>query len=441
MKRKLSAGFATRDITPPVGADIPGGFAPRPSTGVLDPLHTTISVLDDGTTRLCLIGVDAVSLNGATADTIRERVGARLKIPIAAVTIAASHDHCAGPTNDVLGTDADPLYLSFLADQIEAGAIEADERRRPARCVSGTGSCAGHIFNRRFKMRDGSEVSMPAHDNPDVVGPAGPIDTDLGVIGFQGTDGTWLGVIASIGCHPTVIWGDRFSADYPGAWRCALRDRLGGDATLVFLNGACGNVATRNHAAPPPTESSPAQAAALGAALADETIRLLRERPADPDPQLALLHGGVRVDYRRPDAAMLEAARTLLATPGHAWDREAWIARDRLLLAEDLGDARDVFCPITVYHIGAAAIVAIPWQPFAEFSLRIKQAAPHWQPLILATFANGSLGYVPTPEGFVGGGYEPTLCRGSKLVPEAGGLICDETVRLLCAQTGDAPTR
>ena len=175
----------------------------------------------------------------------------------------------------------------------------------------------------------------------------------------------------------------------------------------------------------------------LGAALADETVRLLRgERPAAAAP-LALLEGGLHVAYRRPDAAMLDAARRLLATPGHAWDRDAWIARDRLLLAEELGDARDTFCPVTVCRIGGAAIAAIPWQPFSAFSLRLKRAAPGWDPLILATFANGSLGYVPTPDGFAGGGYEPTLCPGSKLVPEAGGLICDETARLLHALNGD----
>ena len=50
---------------------------------------------------------------------------------------------------------------------------------------------------------------------------------------------------------------------------------------------------------------------------------------------------------------------------------------------------------------------------------------------LVATFANGMLGYVPTPQAFEGGGYEPTLCRGSKLVPDAGGRIADESVRLL----------
>ncbi len=39
MKRALGAGFAACDITPPVGADIPDGFAPRRSAGARDPLQ------------------------------------------------------------------------------------------------------------------------------------------------------------------------------------------------------------------------------------------------------------------------------------------------------------------------------------------------------------------------------------------------------------------
>jgi len=48
------------------------------------------------------------------------------------------------------------------------------------------------------------------------------------------------------------------------------------------------------------------------------------------------------------------------------------------------------------------------------------------------------LGYVPTPQAFEGGGYEPTLCRGSKLAPDAGGQIADESSRLLRELAGSA---
>lgn len=80
--------------------------------------------------------------------------------------------------------------------------------------------------------------------------------------------------------------------------------------------------------------------------------------------------------------------------------------------------------------MGEAAIAAAPWQPFCDYGLKIKSAS-RFRPTLVATFANGMLGYVPTPRSFEGGGYEPTLCRGSKLQPDAGDLIVAETTRLI----------
>ncbi|MEI6501468.1 MAG: hypothetical protein WCP21_10655, partial [Armatimonadota bacterium] len=52
----LLAGTATVDLTPPVGTPL-AGFAARDhgSEGIHDPLHAKALVLDDGSTRLCLL--------------------------------------------------------------------------------------------------------------------------------------------------------------------------------------------------------------------------------------------------------------------------------------------------------------------------------------------------------------------------------------------------
>jgi hypothetical protein len=67
---------------------------------------------------------------------------------------------------------------------------------------------------------------------------------------------------------------------------------------------------------------------------------------------------------------------------------------------------------------------------FCEFGLDCKERSPFEQTMYVS-IANGNVGYVPTPAAIAGGGYEPTLCRGSKLAPEAGGQIVDAQVRLL----------
>jgi len=45
--------------------------------------------------------------------------------------------------------------------------------------------------------------------------------------------------------------------------------------------------------------------------------------------------------------------------------------------------------------------------------------------------ANGWHGYVPTREAFAHGGYEARLGYQSRLVPEAGNLMCETALRLL----------
>ncbi len=50
---------------------------------------------------------------------------------------------------------------------------------------------------------------------------------------------------------------------------------------------------------------------------------------------------------------------------------------------------------------------------------------------MVAMLANGNIGYVPTPEAFLGGGYEPTHCRGSRHTPDTGDIISQASQQLL----------
>ena len=67
---------------------------------------------------------------------------------------------------------------------------------------------------------------------------------------------------------------------------------------------------------------------------------------------------------------------------------------------------------------------------FCEFGLRIKKASRHpWTWVV--SLANDYIGYVPTPQAFVGGGYEPRTARSSKLAPDAGQKILEGSLKAL----------
>jgi hypothetical protein len=70
-------------------------------------------------------------------------------------------------------------------------------------------------------------------------------------------------------------------------------------------------------------------------------------------------------------------------------------------------------------RIGPLGIATNGSEYFVEYSLRMKAASPHkftW----FVELANEYIGYVPTAQAFVGGGYEPRTARSSKLAPDGG---------------------
>src|SRR5687767_15949338 len=56
--RRLAAGAATSNITPPLGELIVGNWTPAPATHVHDELQARCLVLDDGETRVAIVVAD-----------------------------------------------------------------------------------------------------------------------------------------------------------------------------------------------------------------------------------------------------------------------------------------------------------------------------------------------------------------------------------------------
>jgi hypothetical protein len=119
------------------------------------------------------------------------------------------------------------------------------------------------------------------------------------------------------------------------------------------------------------------------------------------------------------------------------WDK--WWAREEILLHEKLKVEPEPTGEVQAIEVGPAVFVSNPAEYFCQFGLNIKARSPFpftW----VVELANGSIGYVPTPEamGPQGGGYEPRLCCSSCLVPEAGQQIEDASVALAASLTPSA---
>ena len=152
----------------------------------------------------------------------------------------------------------------------------AREKLEPARVAFGSGVAMANI-NRRAMDVDG-RVSIGL--NPD-----GPVDRQFNLIRLNRPDGSLIALIANYAMHGTVMNGQnlKVSGDGPGVVSAYLEQKLG--ATVLYVNGAAGNIAPIYSVYPTPSAGHLSQfrvllgdrilaaVASLGPGTGDVTLR------------------------------------------------------------------------------------------------------------------------------------------------------------------------
>jgi hypothetical protein len=100
----------------------------------------------------------------------------------------------------------------------------------------------------------------------------------------------------------------------------------------------------------------------------------------------------------------------------------------RLPKGEDTGVM--VRTEIAALQLGSAAIVFIPGEPFAETALAIRQASV-FELTAVVGFSEETIGYIPTNQAFVEGGYEAGFGKWSFLSPGSEVHVQREALLLL----------
>src|SRR5438445_12540518 len=100
----IRAGVGRELLRPPSGIAMAGyGRRLGRSTGVHDNIAAQALVLDDGATRVAIVGVDVLAFGLRLADQIARRVEERSGIPALNILIAATHTH-SGPLFNIHAT-------------------------------------------------------------------------------------------------------------------------------------------------------------------------------------------------------------------------------------------------------------------------------------------------------------------------------------------------
>ncbi len=399
---QLRAGWAAADITPHVGIHM-GGYLGRTSgaTEVSDPLAARALVFAGDVDTMALLTLDLVGLDAGDVDKIRQRVREQSGIRPDAIMVCCSHTH-AGPLSFPyrgMG-EIDEAYLEKVRRMAATVVGDAVRRLRPA-AVS-YGKVAVRIgVNRREDLNGRVVIGR---------NPSGPVADHAHVVRVECDDGVCI--LFSHACHPNVLGPGNcaISADFVGAAIEYVESRTG--AMAMFANGACGDVNPRIKGV---REGVTELGAELGAAV------VAGAREACP------LIGCERLSFRSsildlplidpPPRAHTAAEKLVLKLRmglmklgrGDYWSQLAlrgqlgW-AEQMLALVHSGGERTQRF-EVQGLKLGSMVLLGMEGEMFARFQLELEGAAPT-QPTILCGYANGCIGYVPTADEYVRGGYE-----------------------------------
>ena len=432
----VRAGVAAVKITPPKGAPMAGYYYNRAADGVHDDLFAKALVLESEGVRVALVACDVESLPRPIVERARKKIEADTGIGGAAVMISATHSH----TGPVILEDRSPdklegemldiarRYAEELPEKIAESVKLAAAALKPAGVSAAIGREPSLNFNRRFYMKDGSVGWNPGKLNPAVVRPAGPTDPAVPVVYFEALDGHPLATYVNYAMHLDTVGGFEYSADYAYTLSKLLGAAKSADMLTLFTIGCAGNLnhIDVNTAA---EQSGHKEAARIGTVLAAEVLRTLKKMDRLNFGAPRMRSEIVRLPLPEIRPGELEWARQITPMFGKQ-DSAPFMDLVRAFKIVEVAEraGRPIEAEVQVITLGdRLAWVGLPGEIFTELGMMIKLASP-FQYTIVASLANGSIGYVPDRKAYPQGAYEPVSAR---CAAGSGEMLVDASTRLL----------
>ena len=446
---EIKAGFSRVDITPPLGSFMPGYYKDRRAKEILDPLEINCVAFSDGAKTALVMQFDTEALSDSVADRMRDAIVKATGVAREAILLHASHTHdgaylamkCSNgsaaakvgddgvPSN---ATQIDVIYVDMCVTRAADAAVEAIRDLKPA-ALSYQRSFARRIsFGRRYLMKDGKVRTNPGTNNPDLVKPAGnPPDESVQVLRID-REGALPICVINFQTHPDVVGGETITADWPGLTRAVFEAATFGQACCMVINGTQGDL---NHCnvLPRPGELNGLKrdfddvdrgydhAKHMANVLASAALSVwLKCIPLEAGP-IRYRTDNVRVPAQKAkdsDEKNLAWANRIWAL--HEAGKDAEISKQlgcygmelttevaragRIRRMATHADFHDL--PIYAISIGKAlAFGGFPGEPFNDIGKAVKEKSP-FTLTILSCLTNGSRGYFPFSDAYVGGGYE-----------------------------------
>lgn len=258
----LKAGAALRKITPNPLIPVSGGVGtPKPSTIKKGDLFVRVMVLEKGSVRIAIVGVDNLGWTSVLGDKSRKLIKG---IPAENILIGATHTHSAPDAYafpDASGKHgADLKYLEWCTVQIADAVNEAIKNLQPAAIKTAVGEAKGKIAYNYYA--------------PDLYDPRCGVIQAVATAGNN--KGSVIATLVNYAVHPEVIGSDQgiMSPDLCGPLYNRIESKVGGVA--IFMNGAQGGMVTADNRLAENKETRAwDECVRIGELLGDEALRII----------------------------------------------------------------------------------------------------------------------------------------------------------------------
>lgn len=384
------AGVYKVDITPPLGIDFIGYHRPTGVSNIDEHIFVTAFVFENNNTKSVFISIDNIGMLVEDTLVIRKQISSKLKIPTEQITVVYTHTH-SGPAT-VSTKKIVKIYKDTLMSNAVKAAILADKNLQLSEI--GWNVTLGELgINRRENTPDG-KVIMGTN-------PIGPVDKRVGILVIRNEKTKKLsGLIIFCTAHPNVLKGDSdiLSADYPGLTREILENIL--NCTVIVVQGASGNINAMYRGSLENMEK-------MAQALSGYVLTMLPKVKFEPINILKAVSTTLLMRLKEiPEPSEIHKM-AIIAEKEWGVNTDRWHS-----VILDKRKRNETYLTINIEiqstQINEGSFTGIPMEPFSETAIEFKEKLSD-ELAFFGGYTNGYLGYLPTKEAFLEGGYEVEL--------------------------------
>ena len=399
-------------------------------TGVHDPVHVRVALLDDSRRQIAIVVVEMTSLAEESVDELRGIVADAAAMDVSQIIVSASHTfsvpHLVPRSSQ--GTADEPknsMLADTLADATRAAAVAAVEARRPARVRAGRGYSRVAV-NRDVETEGGWWLG--ADDG-------GTSDPEVEVVRIEDLEGRPIAVLFNYGVQSSVMNesfeddGSRLvTADLAGAAARHIERQYADDVVALFIIGAAGDQAPYLSSNRYSLDAQRRLSRRDGGSSGHLLVELLGERLGAA--VVRIIENGCDEGSDTVSVSCTAHEVTVPAQIAPASFRDLAPTRDY-----QFGSDGNRPVPFWILVLGEIRVIGLQAELSASSGILIKQRFPAVHTLV-ATMVNGAAKYLPDASAYQRMTYEAMSAR---YAAGAAEFVAGRIIEALASSLSDHP--